>query len=112
MRESARAQGFPDNFRFYGSTPDKYRQIGNIIKSTREKKKNRVYAGNAVPPPLSLALGLEIGAVISETIMTDFTLLSQSAEIDTKKDIRTETMKRKRNPYGRVSLAKKRNTRN
>ena len=68
--------------------------------------------GNAVPPPLSLTPGLQIGAVISETNMTDFTLLSQSAEIDTKKDIRTETMKRKRNPYRRVSLAKKRNTRN
>ena len=61
--------------------------------------------GNAVPPPLSLALGLQKEAVISETNMTDFTLLSQSAEIDTQKDIRTETRKRKRNPYRRVSLA-------
>ena len=57
--------------------------------------------GNAVPPPLSLALGHQIGAVISETSMTDFTLLSQSAEIDTQKEIRTETRKRKRNPYRR-----------
>ena len=112
VRESARAQGFPDTLRFYGSTPDKYRQIGNIIKSTREREKNYFMEGNAVPPPLSLALGLQIGAVISETNMTDFTLMSQSAEFDTQNNIRTETRKRKRNPYGRVSLAKKRNNRN
>ena len=28
VRESARAQGFPDTYRFYGSLQDKYRQIG------------------------------------------------------------------------------------
>nr|QNQ79147.1 DNA (cytosine-5)-methyltransferase 1 [Phenacoccus solenopsis] len=41
VRESARSQGFPDSFQFFGSISDKYRQIGN-----------------AVPPPLALALGL------------------------------------------------------
>ena len=39
IRESARSQGFPDSFRFFGTTTEKYRQIGN-----------------AVPIPLSFAL--------------------------------------------------------
>lgn len=43
VRECARSQGFPDSFRFYGTILDKHRQIGN-----------------AVPPPLSAAVGLEI----------------------------------------------------
>lgn len=43
MRECARSQGFPDRFQFYGSILDKHRQVGN-----------------AVPPPMGLAIGLEI----------------------------------------------------
>ncbi|XP_076281112.1 DNA (cytosine-5)-methyltransferase PliMCI [Lasioglossum baleicum] len=43
VRECARSQGFPDSFRFYGNILDKHRQIGN-----------------AVPPPLGAALGIEI----------------------------------------------------
>ena len=43
MRECARAQGFPDYVRFAGKLSDKYKQIGN-----------------AVPPPLAKALGVEI----------------------------------------------------
>ena len=43
VRESARAQGFPDWAEFYGGIMDKYRQIGN-----------------AVPPPLAKAIGLSI----------------------------------------------------
>lgn len=43
VRECARSQGFPDTFRFYGSIQDKHRQVGN-----------------AVPPPLASAIGLEI----------------------------------------------------
>ncbi|XP_049797488.1 DNA (cytosine-5)-methyltransferase 1-like [Schistocerca nitens] len=43
VREFARVQGFPDNFIFCGSMADKYRQVGN-----------------AVPPPLSAAVGHEI----------------------------------------------------
>jgi len=39
IRECARAQGFPDSFRFSGAIASRYRQIGN-----------------AVPPPLSRAL--------------------------------------------------------
>ena len=43
VRECARSQGFPDTYKFYGSALDKHRQIGN-----------------AVPPPMGRALGLEI----------------------------------------------------
>ncbi|CAG9828260.1 unnamed protein product [Diabrotica balteata] len=43
VRECARSQGFPDTFRFCGNILDKYRQIGN-----------------AVPPPLGVAIGKEI----------------------------------------------------
>ena len=43
MRECARSQGFPDSYKFYGTVLDKHRQVGN-----------------AVPPPLARAIGLEI----------------------------------------------------
>ena len=43
VRECARGQGFPDTYHFHGSILDKHRQIGN-----------------AVPPPLGKALGLQI----------------------------------------------------
>ena len=43
VRECARSQGFPDEFKFSGNMLDKHRQIGN-----------------AVPPPLAKAIGLEI----------------------------------------------------
>jgi DNA (cytosine-5)-methyltransferase 1 len=43
IRECARAQGFPDTFRFSGPISSRYRQIGN-----------------AVPPPLAYLLGLAI----------------------------------------------------
>lgn len=43
VRECARSQGFPDTYRFYGNILDKHRQVGN-----------------AVPPPLSTAIGREI----------------------------------------------------
>ena len=43
VRECARSQGFPDTYKFYGSTLEKHRQIGN-----------------AVPPPMGKALGLQI----------------------------------------------------
>ncbi|XP_011402705.2 PREDICTED: DNA (cytosine-5)-methyltransferase 1-like isoform X1 [Amphimedon queenslandica] len=43
VRECARSQGFPDTFRFFGTILDKHRQVGN-----------------AVPPPLAKAIGLEI----------------------------------------------------
>ena len=43
VRESARAQGIPDKIHFSGRISDKYKQVGN-----------------AVPPPLSKAIGKEI----------------------------------------------------
>uniref|UniRef100_A0A1X7UGK9 DNA (cytosine-5-)-methyltransferase n=1 Tax=Amphimedon queenslandica TaxID=400682 RepID=A0A1X7UGK9_AMPQE len=43
VRECARSQGFPDTFHFFGTILDKHRQVGN-----------------AVPPPLAKAIGLEI----------------------------------------------------
>ena len=51
VRECARSQGFRDDFRFEGSVRDKHRQIGN-----------------AVPPPLARALGLEIRKAIISNI--------------------------------------------
>eukprot|EP00057_Strongylocentrotus_purpuratus_P012708 XP_011667182.1 PREDICTED: DNA (cytosine-5)-methyltransferase PliMCI isoform X1 [Strongylocentrotus purpuratus] len=43
VRECARSQGFPDTYRFFGSILDKHRQVGN-----------------AVPPPMAAAIGMEI----------------------------------------------------
>lgn len=43
VRECARSQGFPDSYRFFGNILDRHRQVGN-----------------AVPPPLAKAIGLEI----------------------------------------------------
>ncbi|KAG1714242.1 DNA (cytosine-5)-methyltransferase 1 [Nymphon striatum] len=50
VRECARSQGFPDSFRFYGTILDRHRQVGN-----------------AVPPPLALAIGREILKSVHET---------------------------------------------
>lgn len=43
VRECARSQGFPDTFRLYGNVHNKHRQVGN-----------------AVPVPLSRALGHQL----------------------------------------------------
>ena len=43
VRECARSQGFPDSYKFCGKLLEKYKQVGN-----------------AVPPPLSKAIGLQI----------------------------------------------------
>ena len=52
-RECARSQGFKDNFKFDGTIRDKYKQIGN-----------------AVPPPLGKAVGLEIRkAILKKEVM-------------------------------------------
>ena len=47
VRELARSQGFPDHYKFAGTIGDRHREIGN-----------------AVPPPLGKALGLEIRKAI------------------------------------------------
>ena len=49
VREFARSQGFPDSFQFSGTIRDRHREIGN-----------------AVPPPLGRALGLQIRKAICE----------------------------------------------
>lgn len=61
VRECARSQGFPDSYKFYGNVLDKHRQIGN-----------------AVPPPLSRAIGLEIKDAI----------LRKEAELKAKETVR------------------------
>jgi DNA (cytosine-5)-methyltransferase 1 len=43
VRECARSQGFPDTYKLFGSILDKHRQVGN-----------------AVPPPMALAIGREM----------------------------------------------------
>ena len=48
VREGARSQGFPDSFRFAGTTLDKYRQIGN-----------------AVPPTMGQAIGMEFRKAVA-----------------------------------------------
>ncbi|CAM9615822.1 unnamed protein product, partial [Choristocarpus tenellus] len=50
VRECARSQGFPDHFRFCGGIVERYRQIGN-----------------AVPPPLAMAIGLEWAVALQAT---------------------------------------------
>jgi DNA (cytosine-5)-methyltransferase 1 len=50
VRECARSQGFPDTFKFHGQVLDKHRQVGN-----------------AVPPPLARALGVELLKAMKES---------------------------------------------
>lgn len=61
MRECARSQGFPDSFRFYGNILDKHRQIGN-----------------AVPPPLGVAIGYEIRNCIQNKDITEIDMKIQN----------------------------------
>ncbi|KAJ2617877.1 hypothetical protein H4S08_000112 [Coemansia sp. RSA 1365] len=55
VRECARAQGFPDNFRLYSINADDTRDMHRQV-------------GNAVPPPLAFALSLEL----REALFQDF----------------------------------------
>ena len=52
VRECARAQGFPDSYKFSGEIQAKYRQIGN-----------------AVPPPLGQAIGIEIKKALAKSLL-------------------------------------------
>lgn len=75
VRECARSQGFPDSFRFYGTILDKHRQVGN-----------------AVPPPLGAAIGLEIRKCIRDT-----TILSNTKFEFTKSYANTATTRNNTN---------------
>ncbi|XP_061469720.1 DNA (cytosine-5)-methyltransferase 1 isoform X4 [Rhineura floridana] len=56
VRECARSQGFPDTYRLFGNVLDKHRQVGN-----------------AVPPPLAKAIGLEIKSCVLAKMKEDAT---------------------------------------
>ena len=51
VRECARSQGFPDTYKFYGTPLEKHRQIGN-----------------AVPPPMGKALGIQIRDAMAKSV--------------------------------------------
>ncbi|KOX74441.1 DNA (cytosine-5)-methyltransferase 1 [Melipona quadrifasciata] len=64
VREWARSQGFSDSYRFYGSIRQKQIQIGN-----------------AVPPPLALAIGLELRKCIkNENVITETSIKIEPIE--------------------------------
>lgn len=67
VRECARSQGFPDTYRFFGNILDKHRQVGN-----------------AVPPPLSRAIGLEIRKCVLERIKEETTSDVKQEKIEEK----------------------------
>ncbi|XP_054859328.1 DNA (cytosine-5)-methyltransferase 1 isoform X2 [Eublepharis macularius] len=65
VRECARSQGFPDTYRLFGNVLDKHRQVGN-----------------AVPPPLAKAIGLEIKACVSAKMKEDATDTIKQEKMD------------------------------
>ncbi|KAG7223191.1 hypothetical protein INR49_015799 [Caranx melampygus] len=64
VRECARSQGFPDTYRFFGNILDKHRQVGN-----------------AVPPPLSRAIGLEIKKCVMERMKEEKTSVKLDGKV-------------------------------
>ncbi|XP_051011932.1 LOW QUALITY PROTEIN: DNA (cytosine-5)-methyltransferase 1 [Acomys russatus] len=67
VRECARSQGFPDTYRLFGNILDRHRQVGN-----------------AVPPPLAKAIGLEIKLCLLATAQE-----SASAAVKAKEETAT-----------------------
>ncbi|MCV4698178.1 DNA cytosine methyltransferase, partial [Escherichia coli] len=67
-RECARSQGFPDTYRLFGNILDRHRQVGN-----------------AVPPPLAKAIGLEIKLCLLASAQE-----SASAAVKGKEETTTE----------------------
>ncbi|KAM6475712.1 DNA (cytosine-5)-methyltransferase 1 [Liasis olivaceus] len=66
VRECARSQGFPDTYRLFGNILDKHRQVGN-----------------AVPPPLAKAIGLEIKLCVLAKMKEDATDAIKQEKMDT-----------------------------
>ena len=66
VRESARAQGFPDHYKFCGNLEERYKQV----RSSQCPNDNLSQVGNAVPPPLGKAIGLSIRAVLPESLVS------------------------------------------
>ncbi|XP_034290201.1 DNA (cytosine-5)-methyltransferase 1 [Pantherophis guttatus] len=66
VRECARSQGFPDTYRLFGNVLDKHRQVGN-----------------AVPPPLAKAIGLEIKLCVLAKMKEDATDAIKQEKMDT-----------------------------
>jgi DNA (cytosine-5)-methyltransferase 1 len=82
VRECARSQGFPDSYRFYGNITDKHRQV--------KRKQIYIYifmfyfnallwqqVGNAVPPPLARAIGLEIRKAVHQAESSKDKIISE-----------------------------------
>ncbi|XP_015277287.1 PREDICTED: DNA (cytosine-5)-methyltransferase 1, partial [Gekko japonicus] len=65
VRECARSQGFPDTYRLFGNVLDKHRQVGN-----------------AVPPPLAKAIGLDIKVCVSAKMKEDATETIKREKMD------------------------------
>jgi DNA (cytosine-5)-methyltransferase 1 len=71
VRECARSQGFPDSYRFYGNITDKHRQVIEhqyifIFFMFCFNGLLWQQVGNAVPPPLARAIGLEIRKAVHQ----------------------------------------------
>lgn len=63
VREAARIQGFPDRFHFTTAPPGTPGQLKNGARHSRYRQ-----VGNAVPPPLSAAIGVAIIALLGASL--------------------------------------------